>query len=46
MQSIDRYLVPDDRDFLAAYLPVPGSVTAPLNQRVMRGGVRKSADAI
>jgi Phosphodiester glycosidase len=29
MQSSDRYLVPDDRDFFAAYLPLPGPVTVP-----------------
>jgi hypothetical protein len=29
MQSPDRYLVPDDRDFFAVYLPVPGPVTVP-----------------
>jgi hypothetical protein len=28
-QSPDRYLVPDDRDFFAVYLPVPGPVTVP-----------------
>jgi hypothetical protein len=29
MQSPNRYLVPDDRDFFAVYLPVPGPVTVP-----------------
>jgi len=29
MQSPDRYLVPDDRDFFAVYLPQPGPVTVP-----------------
>jgi Phosphodiester glycosidase len=29
MQSSDRYLVPDDRDFFAVYRPVPGPVTVP-----------------
>jgi hypothetical protein len=29
MQSVNRYLVPDDRDFFAVYLPVPGPVTVP-----------------
>jgi hypothetical protein len=29
MQSPDRYLVPDDRDFFAVYLPEPGPVTVP-----------------
>ena len=29
MQSPDRYLVPDDRDFFAVYEPVPGPVTVP-----------------
>lgn len=29
MQSADRYLVPDDRDFFAVYLPEPGPVTVP-----------------
>ena len=29
MQSPDRYLVPDDRDFFAVYQPVPGPVTVP-----------------
>ena len=29
MQSSDRYLVPDDRDFFAVYLPLPGPVTVP-----------------
>jgi hypothetical protein len=28
-QSVDRYLVPDDRDFFAVYLPQPGPVTVP-----------------
>ncbi len=28
-QSADRYLVPDDRDFFAVYLPLPGPVTVP-----------------
>jgi hypothetical protein len=28
-QSDNRYLVPDDRDFFAVYLPVPGPVTVP-----------------
>jgi hypothetical protein len=28
-QSADRYLVPDDRDFFAVYVPVPGPVTVP-----------------
>jgi hypothetical protein len=31
MQSSDRYLVPDDRDFFAVYLPLPGPVTVPFN---------------
>jgi hypothetical protein len=30
MQSPDRYLVPDDRDFFAVYQPRPGPVTVPL----------------
>jgi hypothetical protein len=29
MQSSDRYLVPDDRDFFAVYQPRPGPVTVP-----------------
>jgi len=29
MQSSDRYLVPDDRDFFAVYRPRPGPVTVP-----------------
>ncbi len=29
LQSADRYLVPDDRDFFAVYLPLPGPVTVP-----------------
>lgn len=29
-QSIDRYLVPDDRDFFAVYQRLPGPVTVPL----------------
>ncbi len=29
MQSANRYLVPDDRDFFAVYLPRPGPVTVP-----------------
>ena len=29
MQSPDRYLVPDDRDFFAVYKPEPGPVTVP-----------------
>jgi hypothetical protein len=29
MQSPDRYLVPDDRDFFAVYEPEPGPVTVP-----------------
>jgi hypothetical protein len=29
MQSPDRYLVPDDRDFFAVYQPQPGPVTVP-----------------
>jgi hypothetical protein len=29
MQSPNRYLVPDDRDFFAVYRPVPGPVTVP-----------------
>ena len=29
MQSPNRYLVPDDRDFFAVYLPLPGPVTVP-----------------
>ena len=29
MQSAARYLVPDDRDFFAVYLPKPGPVTVP-----------------
>ncbi len=29
MQSANRYLVPDDRDFFAVYLPQPGPVTVP-----------------
>jgi hypothetical protein len=29
MQSPDRYLVPDDRDFFAVYTPKPGPVTVP-----------------
>jgi hypothetical protein len=29
MQSPTRYLVPDDRDFFAVYLPLPGPVTVP-----------------
>jgi Phosphodiester glycosidase len=31
MQSSDRYLVPDDRDFFAVYQPLPGPVTVPFN---------------
>ena len=31
MQSSDRYLVPDDRDFFAVYVPLPGPVTVPFN---------------
>ena len=31
MQSSDRYLVPDDRDFFAVYRPLPGPVTVPFN---------------
>ncbi len=31
MQSPDRYLVPDDRDFFAVYRPEPGPVTVPFN---------------
>jgi hypothetical protein len=31
MQSPDRYLVPDDRDFFAVYTPVPGPVTVPFS---------------
>jgi hypothetical protein len=31
MQSADRYLVPDDRDFFAVYLPQPGPVTVPFS---------------
>jgi hypothetical protein len=29
MQAPDRYLVPDDRDFFAVYLPLPGPVSVP-----------------
>jgi hypothetical protein len=29
MQPPTRYLVPDDRDFFAIYLPIPGPVTVP-----------------
>ncbi|HXX90738.1 MAG TPA: phosphodiester glycosidase family protein [Acidimicrobiales bacterium] len=29
MQSVDRYLVPDDRDFFAVYQRLPGPVTVP-----------------
>ena len=29
MQSVDRYLVPDDRDFFAVYERLPGPVTVP-----------------
>ena len=29
MQTSNRYLVPDDRDFFAVYLPQPGPVTVP-----------------
>lgn len=29
MQSPDRYLVPDDRDFFAVYQPLPGPITVP-----------------
>jgi hypothetical protein len=29
MQSVNRYLVPDDRDFFAVYRRVPGPVTVP-----------------
>jgi hypothetical protein len=29
MQSPERYLVPDDRDFFAIYKPLPGPVTVP-----------------
>ena len=29
MQSSDRYLVPDDRDFFAVYRPLPGPVSVP-----------------
>jgi hypothetical protein len=28
-QSANRYLVPDDRDFFAVYLPQPGPVSVP-----------------
>jgi len=31
MQAPDRYLVPDDRDFFAVYLPLPGPVTVPFS---------------
>jgi len=29
MQSVDRYLVPDDRDFIAVYRRLPGPITVP-----------------
>jgi hypothetical protein len=29
MQSADRYLIPDDRDFFAVYQRLPGPVTVP-----------------
>ena len=29
LQSANRYLVPDDRDFFAVYTPLPGPVTVP-----------------
>jgi hypothetical protein len=29
MQSPNRYLVPDDRDFFAIYKPLPGPVSVP-----------------
>ena len=28
-QAVNRYLVPDDRDFFAVYLPLPGPVSVP-----------------
>jgi hypothetical protein len=31
MQSADRYLVPDDRDFFAVYRRLPGPITVPFN---------------
>jgi hypothetical protein len=31
MQSTNRYLVPDDRDFFAVYRRLPGPVTVPFN---------------
>jgi hypothetical protein len=31
MQSADRYLVPDDRDFFAVYERLSGPVTVPLS---------------
>jgi hypothetical protein len=31
MQSVDRYLVPDDRDFIAVYRRLPGAVSVPFN---------------
>jgi hypothetical protein len=30
MQSVDRYLVPDDRDFIAVYRRLPGPIAVPL----------------
>jgi hypothetical protein len=31
MQSVNRYLGPDDRDFFAVYRRLPGEVTVPFN---------------
>jgi hypothetical protein len=31
MQSPTRYLVPDDRDFIAVYRRLPGAISVPLN---------------
>ena len=31
MQSPNRYLVPDDRDFIAVYRRLPGAISVPLN---------------
>jgi hypothetical protein len=31
VQSPDRCLIPDDRDFFAVYQPLPGPVTVPFN---------------
>jgi hypothetical protein len=31
MQSVDRYLVPDDRDFIAVYRRLPGPISVPFS---------------